>query len=224
VEEWLISLEMARIESESSRAEIEERVKGLKLKVHRVGRFSKHENLGDPQGKPRIFGVVESVPPPPPPQATDADGPMGHRVEHHFWYLELGSVSTHTQVLVNGTSQSRPNPRGVDSSMECSRGSVGAFPRVNQGRLPKLQFPVFSDEDPQLWKSRCENYYEMYGAEESLWAHVVSMHMEGLAARWLQSTESSIKEASWTAFCAMIHDRFGHDQHEALIHQLFHIR
>jgi hypothetical protein len=25
-------------------------------------------------------------------------------------------------------------------------------------------------------------------------------------------------------FCSMIHDRFDHDQHEALIRQLFHIR
>jgi hypothetical protein len=36
------------------------------------------------------------------------------------------------------------------------------------------------------------------------------MHMEGVAFRWSE-------------FCVMIHDRFGHDQHEALIHQLFHI-
>jgi hypothetical protein len=61
------------------------------------------------------------------PHATDADGPMEHCVEHHFRDLELGSVSTHTQVPVNGTSQSRPNPHGVDSSLERSQGSVGDF-------------------------------------------------------------------------------------------------
>jgi hypothetical protein len=26
----------------------------------------------------------------------------------------------------------------------------------------KLQFPVFSRDDPQLWRSRCENYFDMY--------------------------------------------------------------
>jgi hypothetical protein len=55
MEEWLISLEMARTESEPGRAKIEKQVEGLKLKLHHVGRFLEHENLGDPQGKPRIF-------------------------------------------------------------------------------------------------------------------------------------------------------------------------
>jgi hypothetical protein len=70
---------------------------------------------------------------------------------------------------------------------------------------------MFSVEDPQLWKSRCENYYEMYGVEESLRVRVASMHMEGSAACWLQSAERRIREESWIAFCAMIHDRFGRD-------------
>jgi hypothetical protein len=83
---------------------------------------------------------------------------------------------------------------------------------------------VFSGEDPQLWKSRCENYYEMYGVEESLWVRVALMHMEGAVAPWLQSAECRIIETSWSEFCVMIHDRFGCDQHEALIRQLFHIR
>jgi hypothetical protein len=64
----------------------------------------------------------------------------------------------------------------------------------------------------------------MYGVEESLWVWVGWMHMEGTTARWLQSVEHRIREASWTTFCAMIHDRFGRDQHEDIIRQLFHIR
>jgi hypothetical protein len=104
VEERLISLEMARTESKSDCAKIEKQVEGLKLEVHRVGCFLERENLGDAQGRPGIFGTVESAPPPPPPYASDADGPMGHRVQHQPRDLELGSVSTHTQVPVNGTS------------------------------------------------------------------------------------------------------------------------
>jgi hypothetical protein len=50
------------------------------------------------------------------------------------------------------------------------------------------------------------------------------MHMESAADRWLQSAERRIKVANWSNFCAMIHDCFGRDQHEALIHQLFHIK
>jgi hypothetical protein len=29
----------------------------------------------------------------------------------------------------------------------------------------EAEFPVFAGEDPQLWKSHCENYFEMYQVE-----------------------------------------------------------
>jgi hypothetical protein len=64
----------------------------------------------------------------------------------------------------------------------------------------------------------------MYGVEFSLWVRVASMHFEGTAARWLQSVEHWVKYAGWAEFCARIHDHFGQDQHDTLIHQLFHIR
>jgi hypothetical protein len=56
---------------------------------------------------------------------------------------------------------------------------------VSQGKLPKLNFPVFSGEDPQLWRSRCENYFDMYSTEQSMWFRVAGMHVEGVASCWL---------------------------------------
>jgi hypothetical protein len=50
------------------------------------------------------------------------------------------------------------------------------------------------------------------------------MHFEGAAAHWLQYVERCIASLGWNEFCSLLHDRFGRDQHEALIHQLFHIR
>jgi hypothetical protein len=96
--------------------------------------------------------------------------------------------------------------------------------RSAQGRLLKLNFPVFSGEDPQLWKFRCENYFEMYEVEQSMWIKVASMHLEGVATRWFQSVELRVRSVTWEKLCALVHDRFGRDQHEALIRQLFHIR
>jgi hypothetical protein len=49
------------------------------------------------------------------------------------------------------------------------------------------------------------------------------MHLEGPATRWLQSAERQLRHVGWDKFCAMVHDRLGRDQHEALIRQLFHI-
>jgi hypothetical protein len=86
-----------------------------------------------------------------------------------------------------------------------------------QGRLPKLQFTKFTGEDPQLWKSCCENYFNMYGVKSSLWDRVAAMHLDGAAARWWQLVERHLQSASWEEFSAQLHDRFGRDQHEALI-------
>jgi hypothetical protein len=78
--------------------------------------------------------------------------------------------------------------------------------RDSQGRLPKLNFPVFSGENLQLWRFRCENYFEMYAVESSLWIRVASMHLKGVAARWFQSLEKQVKALSWEEFCVLVHD------------------
>jgi hypothetical protein len=75
----------------------------------------------------------------------------------------------------------------------------------------KITFPTFTGEDPQLWHSRCENYFDMYGVESSLWARVASMHFDGVVARWLQSNERRLKQIGWEELCAMVHDRFERD-------------
>lgn len=64
----------------------------------------------------------------------------------------------------------------------------------------------------------------MYGIEESLWISVSEHYLEGPAARWFQSIESQICNASWTTFCQLLHDRFDRDQHELLIRRLFTIK
>jgi hypothetical protein len=50
------------------------------------------------------------------------------------------------------------------------------------------------------------------------------MYFDGSAARWLQSVENKARHVSWENFCKLVHDRFGRDQHENLIRQLFHIK
>lgn len=92
------------------------------------------------------------------------------------------------------------------------------------GRLPKLHFPIFTGENPKLWQSRSENYFDMYGVDKSIWIRVAAMQFDNAAARWLQSIERKLMSLSWEDFCRLIHDRFGRDPHELLIRQLFHIK
>jgi hypothetical protein len=45
-----------------------------------------------------------------------------------------------------------------------------------------MNFSKFDGENPQLWKSRCESYFEIYEVDELVWVKVASMHFEGPAA------------------------------------------
>jgi hypothetical protein len=102
------------------------------------------------------------------------------------------STAGGTQVVGRGQRDSDPllQARGVNpldtSRGERSRphqhGHHGEGDHAHHGCLPKLQSPVLSGEDPQLWCSRCENYFDMYEVELSMWVRVASMHMEGSAA------------------------------------------
>jgi hypothetical protein len=96
--------------------------------------------------------------------------------------------------------------------------------RADLDQLPKLHFPKFDGDNPKLWQSKCENYFDMYSVPHSVWVRVATMHFDGVAARWLQSVHHRIRSATWNEICSWIHDRFGRDQHESLIRQLFHIK
>jgi hypothetical protein len=50
------------------------------------------------------------------------------------------------------------------------------------------------------------------------------MHFTKAAARWLQSMEVRLRSASWDEFARMLLDRFGTEQQELMLRQLFNIR
>jgi hypothetical protein len=74
-----------------------------------------------------------------------------------------------------------------------------------------MDFLVFDGEDPKLWLSRCDDYFDIYSVEPSQWIRCATMKMK-------------VKSIAWDEFCKLVLDRFGRDQYELLIRQLFHIR
>jgi len=90
--------------------------------------------------------------------------------------------------------------------------------------LPKFNFPVFSRENPKLWITNCEDYFELYSVEPHMWIKAATMNLSGAAARWVQSLDHRGRQFSWKQFCKLVLDRFGKSQYEALIRQLFRIR
>jgi len=127
-------------------------------------------------------------------------------------------VLIHTHVPVKGAlSHSSPPPR---TNLVAS-----GFSRDNPmlGKLPKLHFHRFDGENPKLWISRCEDYFDMYSVDSSFWVRLALNQLDGPAARWSQSVIKRLKAAQWSEFCSLLLERFGRDQQESLIRQLYHI-
>jgi hypothetical protein len=149
VEEQFVSLEMARSEVEQGQAELRKQLDGLKLEVNRLNWFLERENMSNPQDKAGIFGAGDVG------TSSSAEG-----ATHGQRGLDLPphAYGMHTSDPFRG-EHSRPHQQNHHGEGGC----------MGYGCHPKLQFPISSGEDPQLWRSQCENYFDMYQLESSLW-------------------------------------------------------
>jgi hypothetical protein len=93
----------------------------------------------------------------------------------------------------------------------------------SKDHLNKINFPPFDGTNPKLWLGHCLDYFEMYFVSHRHWIKVSTMHLSRAAACWLQSVEEQVRARDWEQFTQLVMNRFGKDQHELLICQLFHI-
>lgn len=129
----------------------------------------------------------------------------------------------HTSSPGQGCVTSSPSPvPPVPSPTSCTvcfphdstsgfRSSGGSF--SSTGKIPKLNFPAFDGDNPKLWISRAQDYFELCPVESSAWIKVATMHFTHSAGRWLPSVQNQLKTCSWSQFCQLVLGRFGHDQH-----------
>jgi hypothetical protein len=47
------------------------------------------------------------------------------------------------------------------------------------GKLPMMNFPKLGGDNHKLWKTHCEDYFEMYDVDPLVWVNVSFMHFEG---------------------------------------------
>ena len=50
-------------------------------------------------------------------------------------------------------------------------------------------FRGFGGENPKLWQTRWEDYFDMFDTDPDLWIAVAAMQFEGPTARWLSSVQ-----------------------------------
>lgn len=56
---------------------------------------------------------------------------------------------------------------------------------IGQGH-PSIGFPQITGENPHLWKTLCEEYFQMFGIQENFWVTMASLNFSGSASVWLQ--------------------------------------
>jgi hypothetical protein len=233
-------LENATSAFESWRPRVEHSVDGIRNSVDtlrsdlaRLTQFLERNNntTGDHRGQDSILGPYVPAGEHTSASPTRTGRPDGHGTA--TTNREYGFGKPHPiQLPINGICSSQPR-RGQSEfhSVPCGRNfdmngveGPGHFSAKNLGNLPKIHFPSFDGDNPRLWQKRCEDYFIMYEVDPAVWIRVSSMQFTGPAARWLQSVESRVSTMSWGEFGRLILERFGKDQHQLLLRQLFSIR
>ena len=140
-------------------------------------------------------------------------GPAGHGADKFRRGKALESSTLYVPPPARGAHFGRPTtPRIPDEHLQHHHKS-----------LPKIDFPHFDGTCPKLWQQCCKDYFHLFGTHKSLWISVATMQFEGTAARWLQSVQRKVSTATWEEFCGWLLTRFGRNQHQALLRQLYQI-
>ncbi|KAK3121266.1 hypothetical protein QOZ80_8BG0649810 [Eleusine coracana subsp. coracana] len=213
---------------ESSGDGVQSSVDSLKCEITKISKLWDREAKDHSSVKPGILGGHGSASARPSAR-VHADGPNGHRVDFTPREPEFGHVYVQTQLPANGKPEPDPPKfaRWFGSPHDTTAGTNpghGWGSGGSLGHLPKMHFPKFNGDNPKLWISRYEDYFDMYSVDPAVWIRVASMHFTDAAARWLQSIERRIKSLSWNDFVKLLLERFRRDHHELLIRQLFHIK
>jgi hypothetical protein len=228
--------ELWRPKVESSIDVVRTSVDTMRSELARITQLLEGGASSSQDGRPSILGPYVPVAERPPVAAVNTSKPNGHHdaLHHREYGVENGPIPTH--LPNNGTHSNYlpqapfivPNFNGCHTNQHMPEGlgenMQEPYCGKNLGSLPKLNFPSFDGENPKLWMTRCEDYFLMYSVDPRMWIKVASMQFIGPAARWLQSVESRIIHISWGEFGRLVLERFGKDQHQLLLRQLFHVR
>jgi hypothetical protein len=183
-------------------------IHSVKLELMKLNTYFNQEDKDSSNSKPGVLTIVSAHERP--LAGSAADGPDGHYLDNHYRDCGFGKAYTQTHDPVNGTLIHSSPPPHFSTRIESmpsrdsfrSTSQFGQNPIVSLGKLPKLHFPTFEGDNPKLWKSRYENYFEMYEIGNSVWVKVATMHFEGPVTCWLQSVDHRVHTANWSELCS----------------------
>lgn len=155
------------------------------------------------------------------PAVGEIHGPHGHR----------GNIYSGGMPAVNTTLLSAPPGKGTFSfQYPLSHGTNDPGTLASQiiaglgANAPTMPFPQFTGDNPNLWQTLAEQYFQMFLIHESYWVGMSILHFSGAAGIWLQSVQKRLASLNWQSFTALLGTRFGRDRHQLLIRQFYTIK
>lgn len=89
---------------------------------------------------------------------------------------------------------------------------------------PTMPFPPFTGDNPNLWKTLAEQYFQLFAIHDSYWVAMAILHFSGAAGIWLQFVQKKLVALDWISFTSLLCTRFGRDSHQLLIRQFYTIK
>jgi hypothetical protein len=148
---------------------VDSSITAVKLELSKLNSFFDRDARAPGSSSPGVMHIESASAGPPAEVATD--GPVGHHSANDHRDCGYEHVYTHTHDPVKGTIPTPPSMPQIPVPFEYMPADSARFnpdSRVPFGKLPKMNFPTFDGENPKLWQSRCENYFEMYAVESSV--------------------------------------------------------
>jgi hypothetical protein len=200
-EERVASLKSITVSFEEWKPKVDSSLTYVKLELSKLNSFFDCDAKASSFPKPDVLPIGSTSASP--SIGINSDGPNGHCSNTIKWDCGYGCVYTQTHDPIKGTLLHPPPPNSPSRSTSKPCSDPFAFTHQSgqghkccMGKLPKIKFSKFDGENPRLWKSRSENYFDMYAVELDVWVRVATMHFESPAARWLQSVHHLIRCAT----------------------------
>ncbi|CAO2166488.1 unnamed protein product [Urochloa humidicola] len=95
---------------------------------------------------------------------------------------------------------------------------------TREPKLPKLDFPKFTGENPRVWREKCEKYFSMYNILVGLWVSFATINFKSNAKLWLQTYEAHHTIESWPDLCVAVEHKFGRDLYQNHMRDLLQIK
>lgn len=163
----------------------------IRLEVRKLTKLCDRSTLKQSSSAPGLIAVPPSAAPRPFADLV-ATRPSGHCDDLHPREVGFGVVTTLHPPPVKGTflgSSSTAEHLFHGPLFEANLTHHASSSHLPMGHLPKLHFSQFDGDNPRLWISWVEMYFDMYSVDPSLWLKVASMYCTGPASHWIQSID-----------------------------------